>query len=131
MHDQAHPSSDGSWLRASRLRAALVALAVLVPMLACGPAQAQIVVTNTNDSGAGSLRAAITAADATPGSTITFNLPANSTLTHHQRRSAGDHREHDHQRRARPDAERQWRQPRLAASLDPHGDEARKRRLEP
>ena len=44
-------------------------------------AHAQIVVTNTNDSGAGSLRAAITAADGAPGSTITFNLPSNSTIT--------------------------------------------------
>jgi hypothetical protein len=37
-----------------------------------------LVVTNTNDSGAGSLRQVI--ADACPGSTITFNLPANSTI---------------------------------------------------
>lgn len=45
------------------------------------PAHAQFVVTNSNDSGAGSLRAAIIAADASPGSTITFSLPANSTIT--------------------------------------------------
>ncbi len=37
------------------------------------------VVTNTNDSGAGSLREAI--ATACPGSTITFGLPANLTIT--------------------------------------------------
>jgi parallel beta-helix repeat protein len=35
----------------------------------------QYIVTNTNDNGTGSLRAAITAANATPGSLIIFNIP--------------------------------------------------------
>ncbi len=40
------------------------------------PAASPLIVTNTNDSGAGSLRAAMTYANATPGSqTITFNIP--------------------------------------------------------
>jgi hypothetical protein len=50
--------------------------------LATSAHAAQFVVTTTADSGAGSLRAAITGADATPGpSTIVFNLAANSTIT--------------------------------------------------
>ncbi|MFN8457947.1 MAG: choice-of-anchor Q domain-containing protein [Anaerolineae bacterium] len=40
---------------------------------------ATLTVTNTNDSGPGSLRAALVAA--TAGSVIQFNLPANSTIT--------------------------------------------------
>jgi hypothetical protein len=40
---------------------------------------AEVSVTNTNDSGAGSLRDAI--ANAAPDDTITFSLPANSTIT--------------------------------------------------
>ena len=44
-------------------------------------AAATFTVTNTADSGAGSLRDAITNANATPNSTIVFSVPANSTLT--------------------------------------------------
>ena len=43
------------------------------------PAAVTQTVTNTNDSGAGSLRQAI--ADAPPGDTITFSLPPGSTIT--------------------------------------------------
>src|SRR5580704_13506087 len=64
-------------LRASFALAAALALAFAVVPAAL----AQIVVSNTASSGAGSLAAAITAANASPGSTITFSLPANSTLT--------------------------------------------------
>jgi autotransporter-associated beta strand protein len=59
------------------LRAALVAASLAFATAA----QAQDVVNNTNNSGAGSLSQAITNADANPGSTITFSLPANSTIT--------------------------------------------------
>lgn len=53
-------------------KTAIVLLAALLAT-AIGPAAAaQITVTNTADAGAGSLRAAITAANAAPGSTITF-----------------------------------------------------------
>lgn len=38
-----------------------------------------VIVTNTNDSGPGSLRAALTAVNA--GDVVEFNLPANSTIT--------------------------------------------------
>ncbi|MBV9461043.1 MAG: hypothetical protein JO141_26530, partial [Bradyrhizobium sp.] len=64
------------------MRHALIAgvVAACAGLFAAADAQAQFVVTNANDSGPGSLRAAITAADAAPGSTITFNLPANSTI---------------------------------------------------
>jgi hypothetical protein len=64
------------------LRASFVLIAALAVAFAFAPAAfAQIVVSNTASSGAGSLTAAITAANASPGSTITFNLPANSTIT--------------------------------------------------
>jgi autotransporter-associated beta strand protein len=58
-------------------------LTVTLGLLMCVPtgAKAQFVVTSTNDTGAGSLRAAITVADAAPGSTITFSLAPNSTIT--------------------------------------------------
>jgi hypothetical protein len=60
--------------------AALVVSIVLICAGLVTSAGAQVV-TNGNDSGAGSLRAAITFANANPGSTITFSLPANSTVT--------------------------------------------------
>jgi hypothetical protein len=44
------------------------------------PASAEIHVSNTNDSGAGSLRAAITAADNNPGSTIVFGTGVTGTI---------------------------------------------------
>jgi hypothetical protein len=56
---------------------ALLLFAMLAPLQ--GLFAASLIVTNTNDSGAGSLRQAI--ADAAPGDTISFNLPANSTIT--------------------------------------------------
>src|SRR5262249_46658344 len=43
-------------------------------------ASAEIHVSNLNDSGAGSLRAAITAADANPGSTIVVDSTAHGTI---------------------------------------------------
>jgi uncharacterized protein with beta-barrel porin domain len=58
-----------------------VAAAVAASLTLASSASAQIVVTNTNSSGAGSLTAAITAANVSPGSTITFSLPTNSTIT--------------------------------------------------
>jgi hypothetical protein len=55
-----------------------LAVAGLLALFTAGPAQAALTVTNTNDSGAGSLRQAI--AEAGPGETI--NLPAGTyTLT--------------------------------------------------
>lgn len=66
----------------SRLAASLLALA-LVTMVGASEARAQCstthTVTNTNDAGAGSLRAAITAANACPNSTINFNIPGSGT----------------------------------------------------
>lgn len=56
---------------------ALLLLAMLAPLQ--GLFAASLIVTNTNDSGPGSLRQAI--ADAAPGDTISFDLPANSTIT--------------------------------------------------
>jgi hypothetical protein len=55
--------------------------AVCVVALLCAPAVfgSTIVVTNTNDSGSGSLRAAIAAA--APGDTINFNLTYPATIT--------------------------------------------------
>ncbi|MDR0771311.1 MAG: hypothetical protein LBE75_09010 [Burkholderiales bacterium] len=54
---------------------------VLSLVLTIAPASAAtIVVMNTNDAGAGSLRAAIAAANAAGGDTIEFILPANSTI---------------------------------------------------
>jgi len=56
--------------------------ATLVSLLGSSPlAASTFTVTNTADSGAGSLRDAITNANTTPGSTIVFSLPANSILT--------------------------------------------------
>ncbi len=54
------------------LSARAVVLAVLTLLLAVG-ATAQDVVTTTADSGAGSLRAVIAAAN--PGDTVTFSIP--------------------------------------------------------
>ena len=60
--------------------AALVAVMIGVSLLpAAAGASAPLVVTNTSDSGPGSLRAAITAANASSGSTIVFNLPTSDT----------------------------------------------------
>jgi uncharacterized protein with beta-barrel porin domain len=59
-------------------------LALIVFALWTGTARANnYVVTDTSDSAAdtGSLRYAITQANANPGSTITFSLPTNSTIT--------------------------------------------------
>jgi len=57
----------------------LVVLRGIAVAAVCGlplPSVAQIVVSNTNDAGAGSLRDAITAANAAPGATtIAFNIP--------------------------------------------------------
>jgi titin len=69
-----------------RARALLISTAVLCASLitAGGSASsaATFTVTNTNDSGPGSLRAAILAADATAGAdTITFNIPGSGTQT--------------------------------------------------
>lgn len=60
---------------------ALASLAILVLMIASPGLAGTIIVTNTNDSGAGSLRDAI--ASASSGDTINFNLtyPATITLT--------------------------------------------------
>jgi hypothetical protein len=69
-------SSSASYWRAL-LITALLLLAMLAPLQ--GLFAASLVVTNTNDSGAGSLRQAIENANA--GDTISFNLPANSTIT--------------------------------------------------
>jgi hypothetical protein len=70
---------------AAVLRRVLVAALLAGASLALATtAQAQFTVTNSNDSGAGSLRAAITAADAAGGtSTITFSTgyTAGSTIT--------------------------------------------------
>ena len=75
-----------SRFRATRKKSsvALVALLsaafIVAAAVAGGPAAAAntLTVTNTNDSGAGSLRQAI--ADAASGDTINFNLPPNSTI---------------------------------------------------
>lgn len=53
-----------------------VPAALLLLSLAVAAPAAAIDVTNTNDAGPGSLRAAIIAANATPGSTIAFRIPA-------------------------------------------------------
>jgi hypothetical protein len=56
---------------------ALVSAASIGGLLAAKPALADSTVTNTNDSGAGSLRQAILDANATAGAdTISFNIPA-------------------------------------------------------
>jgi len=64
-------------------RRTLAGLAFLVFALAAVPAPAAIItVTNTNDDGAGSLRAAIDGASTNPLSsdTVAFDLPPNSTI---------------------------------------------------
>jgi hypothetical protein len=63
------------------LTACLSAAAVLAASAAAAeaPAAGVLTVTNTSDSGAGSLRQAI--ADAATGDTINFSLPASSTIT--------------------------------------------------
>src|ERR1700760_1488086 len=70
---------------AAALRRVLAAALLVGASLAFATAaQAQFTVTNSNDSGAGSLRAAITAANAAGGtSTITFSTgyTAGSTIT--------------------------------------------------
>src|SRR3981081_4416759 len=63
------------WNIVFRSRSVLLAL-----MMISGTSVATAIsVTTTNDSGAGSLRQAIT--DASSGDTITFSLPANSVIT--------------------------------------------------
>lgn len=65
-----------------KIRNRLLLPAVSVGLLLFGPngaAAATLTVTNTADSGAGSLRQAIL--DAASGDTINFSLPANSTIT--------------------------------------------------
>jgi len=64
------------WNIVLRSRSVLLALMMISGTTA---AAATISVTNTNDSGPGSLRQAI--ADAVSGDTITFSLPANSIIT--------------------------------------------------
>jgi predicted outer membrane repeat protein len=76
-------SDAGSWIR-GRLRAAL-ALGVLVLTLSVGAPVANaaiFTVTNTNDSGPGSLRQAVLDANLLPGpDTITFSVIGTITLT--------------------------------------------------
>jgi hypothetical protein len=55
--------------------AAVLALLALVAFPASAPAAGTFVVTNTNDSGAGSLRQAILEANDAGGGSITFNIP--------------------------------------------------------
>ena len=55
--------------------AVLAVAACVLSLPAAVRASSVLVVTTTNDSGAGSLRAEITAANASPGSTIVFNIP--------------------------------------------------------
>lgn len=59
----------------SRLRA-LTAVLVAMAVSGGGARAATFTVTNTADTGAGSLRQAITDANGTPGSTIRFNIPS-------------------------------------------------------
>jgi hypothetical protein len=66
------------WLVALTLGLSLVGLALLLARPPVSRA-ATLVVTSTADSGPGTLRDAITGAE--PGATITFSLPANSTIT--------------------------------------------------
>ena len=63
------------------LSAISIILSIVIALAAFGApaAAATISVTSTNDGGAGSLRQAI--ANAAPGDTITFSLPANSSVT--------------------------------------------------
>jgi len=65
------------------LFAAVLCVAAVVGLTTAGPANAAtFVVKNTNDSGTDSLRAAITAANATPDlDTIKFNIPGAGTHT--------------------------------------------------
>jgi uncharacterized protein with beta-barrel porin domain len=74
------PSRLRGWLHGSAA-ATLASIALIcASLLVASIARAQVV-TNGNDSGVGSLRDAIIFANANPGSTITFGLPANSTVT--------------------------------------------------
>lgn len=71
-----------SHVSVGRLRGLLLALALLLALVGLTTPVARaasLIVTNTNDSGAGSLRQAI--ADAASGDTITFSLPNPSTIT--------------------------------------------------
>ncbi len=62
------------WL--GQMKCTVVLALVLAGLLAAAPASAQTTVTNTNDSGPGSLREAINAANAASGpNTVSFNIP--------------------------------------------------------
>ncbi|HEX7315295.1 MAG TPA: Calx-beta domain-containing protein [Pyrinomonadaceae bacterium] len=68
--------------RILRFTACLFAAMVLAAALSSGASSAAVAVltvTNTNDSGVGSLRQAV--ADAAPGDTINFSLPSGSVIT--------------------------------------------------
>ena len=67
-------------LRGARLLAG-VGVFVAGLGLTTGAQAGTFTVTNSNSSGVGSLSAAISSADASPGSTIAFSLPTNSTIT--------------------------------------------------
>jgi uncharacterized protein with beta-barrel porin domain len=74
------PSRGGVRQWAGRLLAGIAVLCA--GLVFTSPALAQFVVTTTADcTSCGSLRDAITSANANPGSTITFAVPANSTIT--------------------------------------------------
>ncbi len=88
----------------SRPLLALLALFFLALVMPSARA-AMLTVTNTNDSGSGSLRAAIATANTDGGDdTITFSLPGRRLPADHPEQHAHHHRPDDNQRggRAQP-----------------------------